>query len=585
MTGWHHSARRVLSFAVAVCLAGAWPGAANATKVLGEPDLSGFPEVRLHLDLESQPWRGGSGSVDFEGGPEAALIDAIEEARKLLDERETAGEPLDWPAPPEPPERAASAEVAGFADREAQDEGLLVAFLIDASGSMNQGKAGVWKPDEKAPFHRVVTAIHAILPKLGPADRVLLARVAGGLEVLVPPTTRHGAVHDGLDGFEFEMKHSRIFDALADLIELELPRSKRPTLPGRRLVFLFSDGRDKGSSLQPAQFGDKFERLDSPPQVFAIGVGGTSSHHTDLQQIAFATGQRSRNFLDSPDPGAVAAVFDLALEPLERQVTVRFDVPLFFRQTGRVSAILALSPEGGAAARLPLDLFIAQVPATETTARGEYVQALEDNRKRVDDHGTAEESRDQWVLYGSSGGGALLLLLVALFVISRSRRKQRAIADAAQREALEGVQRQLEDRMEDHEAARRAAAQEAEERAREDAEERAHVAADTARNPLMAVLALDGPMKGQRFAVLRSPCVVGREVERVDLAFPNEDGDLSISRVHAELRMNEQGWTLTALSQGHTAVGGVALRKNDKYPVRVGDRLQLGKTTFELTPP
>ena len=571
--------------AAAILIGAVWPGSAHAAKVLGEPDVGGFPTVEVHIDLESEAWTGGTGTVDFAGGPDAALVAAIDEARDLLEEADKAGKPLDWPQPPEPPETSAAVAVAAFSDRQAQDQGLLVAFLIDASASMNLGRSGAWKEDEKAPFYRVVSGIRAVLPKLGPADRVLLARVAGGLEVLVASTARHNAVIDGLEAFDFESRHSRIFDALADLVELELPKSERPTLPGRRIVFLFSDGRDKGSSLQPAQFGDKFASLAAPPRVFAVGVGGSSSDHKDLQQIAFATGKRSQNFLDGPEPGAVAGAFEAALEPLRRQVTARFEVPLYFRETGTRSAILALEPAGGSALRLPLDVFVGDVPTADADSRRAYIQALEDNRRRVDEHGAAAESRDKWVVWGTAGGVALLLLLMLLFVVGRQRARQRARAEAAQREALADVQRQLESRMEDHEDARRAAAEEAEVRSREQAEERAHAAADTARNPLMSMLVVDGPMKGQRFAVLRSPCVLGREIERVDLAFPNEGGDLSISRVHAELRMNEQGWTLTALSSGHTAVSGVVLRKNDKYPVRVGDQLELGKSTLELSPP
>ena len=94
------------------------------------------------------------------------------------------------------------------------------------------------------------------------------------------------------------------------------------------------------------------------------------------------------------------------------------------------------------------------------------------------------------------------------------------------------------------------------------------------------LLGASGPLKGGRFGVLKPKCVLGRDVTKCDLVFP--DTDLSISRVQAELSLGDGSWKVTCLADAGMSVQGKLVRKGEQYPLKNGDILTLGKSDFKF---
>ena len=589
---------RAAAFLIAVAYVwGAPPAAAQSVTIIEPQDLSSYPSMTLYLDLGAGEWAGGTGQARFDGGPTAEQVDAIAEARRLMDEASSKGQPLSWPSLPEPAETEAELVIKGFDARKGDVEGLLVVFLIDASPSMNGGKSGPWNQGADSPFKRVRSAIKATLLRIRAEDRVMLGRIAGALETVVAPTTKHRAVDDALDAFEFRSGQAKIVDATVQLLQDDLPRMPNPKLPARRLVMLFSDGTDTGSGikLDPAQIGTVISRMKDPPALLTIGVGAGTRHYTDLQKIAVGAGSRD-NFLLRPTPQDIESALARVLEAARRQVRVDFEAPKYFWRETRVEGALFLRPESGPEKEVVFSLDVRKLAADKATQGKTYVQAFEDNRQRVHDYTKElvdaeaqrvadEEEHSQRVILFSVGGGLLVLALLAFLLMARARSKRQLASQLAQRMALQEMQQKLEGRMEEQERAIIGEQAEARAEAEAAAAEAARIAAAAARTPLAVLIAVEGPLKGRRFALLRNPSVAGREAGQVDLAFPSEDGDMAISRVHAEFRQAERGWVVMALSKGHTEVNGTPLKQTDRYPVEIGDQILLGKTLFQFRAP
>jgi hypothetical protein len=553
--------------------------------VLQAPNLTKYPSVRVYLDLLDTAWSGGEIETQFQGQPDAALLEAVDQAKDLFQAAEEAGEPLGWPAPPEPPALTAAATASDFASRSEPEEGLLIAFLIDGTASMNGEQEGAWSQDPSTPYHRARLTAEAVLQQLKPADRVMIARIYDGLEILVQPTDDLRAARQALDTFEFgKLPKPRLFDALAKLVDETLHQIPMPNLPGRRAVFLFSDGDKHGSDDVIELFGTRYNRLADPPTIFTVGVGRSGQTHRDLERIAMVTG-RAKNFLESPTPKAVVEAFSASLEPLARQVRVEFDAPLFFWRKGDVAARVEVAPAGGEERSVGLDLHVEKLPDANAVERDVYLAALAENKARVDAHLAGTESTRQWTLVGGIGGGATLLLLILVVLLTRRRSRQLAAYQHSQEAGLARLQDELGGRLEEQEAARKIEAEQARATADQKAQELARQAANQSRTALAVLFAIDGPLKGRRYGILRSPCVTGREADKVDLAFPADGGDSAISRVHAEFRLGDDGWGLTSLSDGKTLVNGTRLRKGDRYPLKAGDHVGLGGSVLRFDNP
>ncbi len=578
-------ARFVIPALLVILPAGAAYAGPKTPTVLQAPNVTKYPSVRVYLDLQDTAWTGGEIEAQFQGQPDAALLEAVDQAKVLIQAAEEAGAPLGWPAPPEPPASTAVAKASDFASRSGPEEGLLITFLIDGTASMNGEKEGVWSQDPSTPYHRARLTAEAVLLQLKPADRVIVARIYDGLEVLVQPTDDLPAVRQALDTFEFgKLPKPRLFDALAKLVDETLHRIPLPSLPGRRAVFLFSDGDKHGSDDVIELFGTRYNRLADPPTIFTVGVGKSGQTHRDLERIAMVTG-RAKNFLESPTPKAVAEAFSASLEPLARQVRVEFEAPLFFWRKGDVAARVEVAPAGEEERSVGLDLHVEKIPEAKAAERDAYLAALAENKARVDEHLASTESKRQWTLIGGIGGSAALLLIIFVILLMRRRSRQLAAYQHSQEASLARLQDELGVRLEDQEAARKIEAEEARATAEEKAKELARQAANQSRTALAVLFALDGPLKGRRYGILRSPCVAGREASKVDLAFPVDGGDSSISRVHAEFRLGNDGWGLTSLSDGKTLVNGTRLRKGDRYPLKAGDHVELGGSVLRFDNP
>jgi hypothetical protein len=425
----------------------------------------------------------------------------------------------------------------------------------------------------------------AVLQQLKPADRVMIARIYDGMEILVQPTDDLRAARQALDTFEFgKLPKPRLFDASPNSSTRRCIRSQCRTCP---VVGPSSFSRTETSTAAMMLSScSAHDTTDSPirPTIFTVGVGRSGQTHRDLERIAMVTG-RAKNFLESPTPKAVVEAFSASLEPLARQVRVEFDAPLFFWRKGDVAARVEVAPAGGEERSVGLDLHVEKLPDANAVERDVYLAALAENKARVDAHLAGTESTRQWTLVGGIGGGATLLLLILVVLLTRRRSRQLAAYQHSQEAGLARLQDELGGRLEEQEAARKIEAEQARATADQKAQELARQAANQSRTALAVLFAIDGPLKGRRYGILRSPCVTGREADKVDLAFPADGGDSAISRVHAEFRLGDDGWGLTSLSDGKTLVNGTRLRKGDRYPLKAGDHVGLGGSVLRFDNP
>lgn len=100
--------------------------------------------------------------------------------------------------------------------------------------------------------------------------------------------------------------------------------------------------------------------------------------------------------------------------------------------------------------------------------------------------------------------------------------------------------------------------------------------------PSGALVVIDGPLEGKRFALDSANVVAGREEEKCDLVFPTEGGDNSISRVHCTFSFSGGAWKVTCMTDGVFAVNGNPVAKGNSSPLSGGDFLTLGRTTMEF---
>jgi hypothetical protein len=200
----------------------------------------------------------------------------------------------------------------------------------------------------------------------------------------------------------------------------------------------------------------------------------------------------------------------------------------------------------------------------------EYREKMSDERTRIDDAQAASEKKAKMIKFGIIGGVVLVLLIVLLVLGKKRKRKQEEKESSARARHLveqEALQRQIQDQ---------------EQRLVDEMKAQAEVAAEKARTVLARLTALDGPMKGQRFEIKDAQCLAGRDADRCNLAFPAEGADVSISRVHAELRISGGSWSVTCMSDGGMSINQTTIRKGEEYPIQSGDSIHMGKTWFRF---
>lgn len=566
-------------------------------------DTDDFPNVRLYMGLTTE-WPGGTATASFDERADPALVLALEQARKRVADAATTKTPLNWTVPPVPAYETAGT-VRGFGERNDEAQGLLVVLVIDASYSM-----------KGTGFARSRAAINGLLGALKPVDRVVLARIAGGLDILVRPTTDRAAITTALDDLQEVKSHAHIYDSLAKLLQDTLKRETAPTLPGRRLLMLFSDGRDAGSTLKVDDFENLFGKLHKRPTMITVGVGPPGERHKDLTRLATFAGNVA-NFVSAQKPDRklpkeereqriqqtlasdLAAVLTRNTTDLKRQVRVDFEVPTFYWRQWSDPALkgrITLAPTAGAATTAPLALTLKQPLAGERGAAHQaLIKSLKNNKATLDAHDAAvieerkkeiadrevktreaeratssEDEKQNNMLYLGIAGAVLLLLMLLGLMVSRRRKKDREHQGEALQHMGDDLRQELERDRKD----------------RVSTEEAVKKAADQARHALAVLITLEGPMKGRRFAILTPSCVAGREAAQCDLAFPEED-DGFISRQHARFQYGEGpgAFQVACLSSTGMSVNGVELRQGDRYPIQFGQQLKMGDSLFTLERP
>jgi len=523
-------------------------------------DATNFPLVRMYIDAPNATWAEGQARLVMDDSPPSAETEAIRWAveKKQADHASTV------PTPDEPSAEVSSLPVLTFKDQHDPHEGRLLVFLVDGSGSMRG--SGI---DD------VRKLTKALVGRAKPDDKVAIIRFTSSSEQLLAPTTDRKAIDAALRKLDTDPSGgTEIYDALGDALQGMVADLEEPVLPGRRFFFLFSDGMDQGSTLTAEHFQTTFQALDKPPVVYTVGVGrAESSKLKDLELVAFFAGKKD-NFFDHPGTIQLVEAFDKASAVLDTQLLVEATVPAYYHRKGQQKAVLFLRPGGGDEVALPVTLPVETVPSSLEAAYSAYHAEIDEVVKAKQ----GEDDTIQLVIWILVGVGAVLVVVVVFLLVGRSRKR----AEERRQEQLEDMRREAE--------ARSRTAEEKMESLQEALHQRqtdeARRAADIARQPIAVLLAVDGPLKGKRFGVLKNRVVLGRDQNKCDVTFPVEGGDASISRVHAELAINAQGgWQITCLSEGGVAIGNTRIRNGERYPLQFGDHILIGKSLFSLSAP
>jgi len=536
------------------------PASAAGNEVL-KVDTEDFPKVRVYVNWTTSEWKGGDAQVVFKDTPPEDLLKALDWfAAKKAD-------PLAPPAP-EKPSPTVKASASTWKDQNDPHEGRLVVLLVDGSASMTG-----------APLAEAKDDILAILSELRTNDRVAIFRVASQTEVLLKPETDLKKVATAVKNLDVSpnAEKSNIYEGLAATLQAFVGNLPEPVLPGRRFFFLFSDGFNNGTAIRTDDLQSTFKDpkiLSYRPLVFSMCVGrmGDDRRCDELKRIANLGGDVTRFGMNSA-PDTIKKAFAQASSDLSKQLLVEFDAPQWYQRKGTFDAVVRLKPQDGAAIEVPASLQVGKLPQRVEDDYATYKVRLD--TIKADWLKTVRNK--QILLYGGAGAGVLVLVVIGLYLSMSARRKRDAEA-AARIEQLRLEMEAKEQRNTQDRAAM-------EGRLTKQRDEEARRAADAARRPLAVLFATDGSMKGQRFGLLAGRVVVGRDPARCDVVFPIEGGDPGISRVHAQFSLEPTGWSVTCLSDAGLSVRSTQVRKSEVYPVRTGDTILLGKTTFILQEP
>jgi len=529
-------------------------------------DTSELPIVRVYLPApEAAVWTGGTAALTLEESPKTATLAAFDWA---------AEQPDLMPLPERPGSEFAQLPVLQLSDQNDTAEGRLVVFLVDASGSMK----GKGMAETKRLLSAIVTALR-------PVDKVAITRFGKETEDLLPPTPVSDATAIRAAANKLEVLRrgggTHLYDALATAVESHVRQLPEPKLPGRRFFIVFSDGMDGGSAIKVEDFDSAFQRLEYAPAVFTVGVGsGSTSRLKDLERIAFKAGSRDR-FLDGPTTDELITAFNKANEPLQTQLLVETELPVWHQREGSHKARLRLIPTHGAEHTFPVDLAIQKLPASIAASHAAYMGSVNEVVSAHEGH-LKTRSALSWI-----GGGLVVLSAIGGIGITL-RRRQREAAEVAE---LAEEERRREESAREARLQSQLEAQAEEAKAREARmvvrqEDSARRAALAGRVPLIELLCTEGALKGERFGIFKPRTRVGRDNDRCELVLAaGEKVDLSMSRLHAEFSLQEGGWTVLAMSRGILNVGARALVEGDRYPIRMDDHVTIGHCVFLFRSP
>ncbi len=492
--------------------------------------------------------------------------------------RKKAGLPV--VPPPLPPEEV-TAKLVPYDRQDDPAEALELILLVDASGSM-LGNGGI---DEARAL------VEALASAVRPIDRLALVAFDERTRLLVKPTTDHRDVTRTLAKLTDFGKKTHLFDAVDSTLRGRVAEAIRqaapwPTLPGRVHFFVISDGLDEGSRLQLEDLRGSAKDV----QVYTVAVGRThrktrSDPTRDLARLAKLLGGSSDWFFDRPEPSELADAFVRRIRPLRRILLVEADLPVSTWKVGEHRAALRIAPAQGPAWTQEFAYRVTKLDGAHLERRKRFDDDIVKLRKWHDDHKARKLRHERW-RWAALGGGVLLVLLGIILGLRRRAVRRREEEARAERAAEEQARREAEERVRGELEALREAQAKAQEELLAAQSARERQIADQTRTVIAEILGLDGPLRGQRFGLLKPRVVAGRDPNKCDVVFPsNEGADLAISRVHAEFSLQGGSWTVCALSDGGVSVEGRFVPKGARYPLRPGDRLGLGQTLFEFRLP
>ena len=574
---------RVLAALCLIACAGALaaPARAGVTKIeVLKMDSARFPAETLYLQVPEGAWIDGSADVEFKDKPAQSTLEAYDLAATEIDSIAANNKPDAGPEGiaegmkeaglvnlPVRPVSNATASLLGFEQQDDAAESTLVVLLIDVSRSMRTGAQ-----DDVSALDEVKALGKAVIARLRDGhDRVAIATFANHPKVVLPPTDDLGRATRRLERVAIDGDSTFVFDAVANVLQNLMRNEASPSLPGRRYLFVFSDGRDEGSDIQPQDLGQVLAGDAKKPEVFTVGVGRKLRHdqYADLRRIALFSGNEQR-FHEIPRASSLAEAFvrERALL-LQGQLMLHFDVPTFAWKKEEIEATLRITPQGG-----KVEVVDVKLPVTLSTSQVEESQAYQAALHAAVLWKANKERKRQYIIYGTSGGVALLLLIIVLVILSKRSRKRRQ----QQQERLEEMEQNMQGQLHEQLAQQ-------EQRLEQKAEQEARVRADEARVVLAILLGMEGPFSGKRFAVLKTKCIAGRDAERCDLVFPTENGDAAMSRTHAQFELSSGEWSATCLSNGGMYVNRTQIRKGERYAVKYGDQVKIGKSIFQFSSP
>jgi VWFA-related protein len=198
-----------------------------------------------------------------------------------------------------------------FAKREDLDLPLSIMIVVDISGSMEPA------------LQLEVQAVRDFVAQLGQRDLVGLVTFSDTANTNVPLTTDHAAVLRTLDTMVAFAQ-----TALWDAIHLGMEELLADPTPARRAMIVLSDGMDNKSLETPQTilryYDEAALQQNSGFSVYTLGLG-EEIDRASLSSISLKTGGV---YLDSPTAEDLAAVYKDILSQLQNEYLLEYDSPI-----------------------------------------------------------------------------------------------------------------------------------------------------------------------------------------------------------------------------------------------------------------
>ena len=387
------------------------PAMAQTSKVkILKVDSTDFPKVRVYIQVPSASWAKAEATVEFTEKAPASVKRALEEKKKDPAEKNL----------PAAPEHQVAAKLKAFQDQRDPAEALLVIFMLDASSSM------VGPPERetrKANHQAAIEMVKAIIrQQLRSVDRITLVKFTDKPDRFYGPHANRDAAIIALDKDYTQLKGgTRIYDSLDAVLDKYIAAVETPTLPHRRIAVVISDGRDTESNMAADRLATKFRADTKSGILVTFGVGASEKkrrkRYRDLANLASLAG-RQANFSPEGTPAAAVSTFQGAIAPLEKQVEVNFEVPLYHWQKGKQDLVLSLRRDGKVT-HVTVQVDLTNMTEEQLKKGADYRAQLKELTVVV----VEEKEEKKWQIYAAIGGGIFLLLLIILIIASKSRKK------------------------------------------------------------------------------------------------------------------------------------------------------------------